>query len=265
MPARIIFSDLDGTLINDQGIVTPETKAVIRKQIVAGNVFVPVSGRMPKAAMHVVNQVTKVCPVISYNGALILDEVGNVLVSKFFTAAEAIKLCKRAEELTTKTSWSVFSGNDWYLQDGPADTDIINFTIKALAVQPGKAVYEKIAQLKGAHKVMLIGAPDELDRVQPLLQKEFSDLYMVKSGPTYLEIMVKGVSKREGVKEMAKQMHVELADCYAFGDNFNDEEMLQEVGHPFLMGNAPKQLQHQFTSITRDNNHDGIAAVLKQL
>ena len=55
---------------------------------------------------------------------------------------------------------------------------------------------------------------------------------------------------------------MDLQNCIAFGDNFNDEEMLKEVGHPFLMGNAPAELKQRFSSeqITAGNfcGSDGI-------
>lgn len=264
MTGRIIFSDLDGTLINDQGQITPLTQKAIRQQVLAGNVFVPVSGRMPNAVMNVVGQMTQVCPLIAYNGALILDEVGNVLTSNFLTAKQALKLCRRLDELTQNTFWGVFSGNEWYRRENKKSA-IISFTEKALGVESQQATEAQLAQLKGVHKVMLMGEPTELDRLQQPLQREFPEFYFVKSGPQYLEIMLHGVSKKAGVKQMAQQMHVDLAACYAFGDNYNDEGMLSEVGHSYLMGNAPQDLQQKFPNHTLDNNHDGLATVLNKI
>ena len=53
MTAKPIFSDIDGTLITSQGDVSPATIDAIRKQIIAGNLFIPVSARMPKGVMNV--------------------------------------------------------------------------------------------------------------------------------------------------------------------------------------------------------------------
>ena len=82
MSAQLIFSDLDGTLINDDLKVTAATRDAIRRQIINGNIFVPASARLPKGMMTVVNQILKVCPFIAYNGALALDETGKVLISR---------------------------------------------------------------------------------------------------------------------------------------------------------------------------------------
>ena len=57
-----------------------------------------------------------------------------------------------------------------------------------------------------------------------------------------------------------------LASSWAFGDNYNDEPMLEAVGHPILMGNAPEELKKKLNiPVTLDNNHDGIAAVLNKI
>ena len=60
MSAQLIFSDLDGTLINDDLKVTAATRDAIRRQIINGNIFVPASARLPKGMMTVVNQILKV-------------------------------------------------------------------------------------------------------------------------------------------------------------------------------------------------------------
>lgn len=91
MSAQLIFSDLDGTLINDDLKVTAATRDAIRRQIINGNIFVPASARLPKGMMTVVNQILKVCPFIAYNGALALDETGKVLISRFLMQKKQLK------------------------------------------------------------------------------------------------------------------------------------------------------------------------------
>ena len=56
-----------------------------------------------------------------------------------------------------------------------------------------------------------------------------------------------------------------MKEAIAFGDNFNDLSMLKTVGIPILMGNAPEELKKQFTRLTSDNNHDGLAEALEKI
>ena len=54
-------------------------------------------------------------------------------------------------------------------------------------------------------------------------------------------------------------------DAAAFGDNFNDVQMLEAVGMPYLMGNAPEALKECFCNHAPDNDHDGIAWALEEM
>ena len=60
MSAKLIFSDIDGTLINNELKVTPKTRDAIRHQIINGNIFIPASARLPKGIMTAVGQILTV-------------------------------------------------------------------------------------------------------------------------------------------------------------------------------------------------------------
>ncbi|WP_343248401.1 HAD family hydrolase [Diplocloster hominis] len=56
-----------------------------------------------------------------------------------------------------------------------------------------------------------------------------------------------------------------VKDAVAFGDNYNDVEMLNTVGYGFLMANAPEDLKKNAANIAADHNHDGIYYALRDL
>ena len=51
----------------------------------------------------------------------------------------------------------------------------------------------------------------------------------------------------------------------AFGDHYNDVAMLEAVGMPYLMGNAPQALKDRFPNVTDSNDDDGICHALTKL
>ncbi|MFQ9051925.1 MAG: HAD family hydrolase [Oscillospiraceae bacterium] len=57
---------------------------------------------------------------------------------------------------------------------------------------------------------------------------------------------------------MAQALGEDLADCYAIGDSANDLEMLQCVGHPLVMGNAPARVQAVAEYVTGTPVEDGL-------
>ncbi|WP_308555215.1 Cof-type HAD-IIB family hydrolase [uncultured Lactobacillus sp.] len=265
MSAKLIFSDIDGTLINDELKVTPKTRDAIRRQIINGNIFIPTSGRLPKGIMTAAGQVLTVFPMIAYNGALALDETGRALITRFFDAKKAAEICRYVEEQDNGTAWNIYSGYVWY--SSTKESDWIKKEESIVDVKSTKTTIDQIAKLQGVHKGLIMGKPEELDRMQKELSAKYNDLAFVKSSPNLLEIVLKGVSKKSAIEIVAQEYGVSLKDCIAFGDNYNDEEMLKAVGHPYLMGNAPDDLKKEFKpeNITLDNNHDGIAKVLENL
>ena len=252
MSAKLIFSDIDGTLITSQGVISSTTIEAIRKQIIAGNLFIPVSARFPKGIMNVVDKITNFCPMIAYNGALVLDEMGRPLNSQFFEASLALKLIKEIEALDTNDlAWNVYSGYNWFssLNKNP----LIIKEEEKVGVKSLPVSTDQIKELKGVHKMLIIGKPTLIDKIIPILVPKFPNLDFVKSAPHLLEIVLDSFA-------------MDKSNAWAFGDNYNDESMFNSVGHPILMGNAPKDLKESLSiPITLDNDHDGIAAVLNKI
>lgn len=264
MTAKLIFSDIDGTLINDDLQVTPQTRQAIRQQIINGNIFIPASARLPRGIMTAVGQILKVYPYIAYNGALALNETGRAIITRFFDAKTAADICRYVDK-QNGAAWNVYSGYVWYCAE--EKSPLVKHEEEIVDVQATPASIEQIEKLQGVHKMLIMGEPVEIERMQAELSSKYTNVDFVKSAPNLLEIVLKGVSKAGAVKIMAQAYGVDLADCIAFGDNYNDEVMLKEVGRPFLMGNAPAELKQEFNAdqITLDNNHDGIAAALKKV
>lgn len=118
------------------------------------------------------------------------------LIHNFFDAAEAVQLITKIDALKTQDlAWNVYSGYNWFssLNKNPLvkkEEEIVG--VKSLPVS-----LERIKDLKGIHKVLVIGKPDTLDKIIPTLQSDFPKLAFVKSAPHLLEIMLKGVNKRK--------------------------------------------------------------------
>lgn len=261
---KLLFSDIDGTLINTHLKVTPKTCAAIRKQITNGNIFIPVSARMPQAVMTVAGQITEKCPMVAYNGALVLDEMSQTLSSQYMAAEIAAEICSYIEKRNNKIAWNVYSGNSWYYSPGNSSF-LVEKEEQIVKVKAKPTTALQIKELQGVHKILFMGESDQLEEVQRDIKQRYAELVLVKSAPNLLELMAKGVSKGRGIRIAAQHFGVDLQSCWAFGDNYNDETMLAVAGHPFLMGNAPSDLKKKFGNVTLDNDHDGIAEVLNRI
>ncbi|MGT2910501.1 Cof-type HAD-IIB family hydrolase [Streptococcus cameli] len=261
---RLICSDIDGTLLNSDHQVSSLTKEAIREAVGQGVVFVPVSARMPKAIQLIVENIGITCPIISYNGGLIQDENGTVLDSKTLPVSDAIELGSYIENHYPAVAWNVYSFERWLAQATPSKW--VDREEEIVGVKAERFSLEQLQQeMDQAHKVLLMGEAETISHLVSKLPAVFPDFSIVQSHAFLLEIMPKGIEKGQAVVTLSQQLEIPLSETVAFGDNFNDLEMLRVVGQAVVMGNAPQDIQEEFSFVTADNDHDGIAVALKQL
>lgn len=259
----IIYSDIDGTLISSQFQVTKKTKNAVRLALSQGHFFVPVSARMPDAIVPIIDSIGIKTPIISYNGALIQLDDGKEIFSQPMTCQTAKSVCQKLESLSLEVVWNAYSGHSWYTQDKKnswvrREEEIVMVKAKPLGI-------DELSELPFVHKLLLMGDPEKITRLEVELVKAFPNLSIVKSAPYFIEIMKSGIKKSQAVKYLSEYFEVAMTDTIAFGDNFNDLDMLETVGQGYVMGNAPQEIKDKIGQVTDDNDHDGIAEVLINL
>ena len=93
----------------------------------------------------------------------------------------------------------------------------------------------------------------------------FPELKIMRSSPILLEIMDKSVSKADGIKIMLNHFNLDRKQSIAFGDNYNDVDMLDFGGLGVAMNNAPEGVKKIANDVTDDNDHDGIYNFLTKM
>ena len=81
----------------------------------------------------------------------------------------------------------------------------------------------------------------------------------------FLEIMAKNITKATAIEKLCELKNISIEKTIAFGDNYNDFEMLTTVKQGFLMDNAPDELKKLIKLHTDSNDNDGIYKALKEL
>ena len=260
---KAVFSDVDGTLLNSAHRVTPRTGEWIHTILDKDIPFVIVSARSPSGIYPIMKRNGFECALISYSGALIMDRDRTVLYSKEIERG----LAERIEQFfVTKAydmSWCIYSGDDWLSPDR-SDPRILREE-SIVEAQSREGAVKDLAPGRGVNKFLCICAPGTILGVEEEVKNAFPEVAVVKSSDILLEIMAKGISKAEAVKRFCAHLGISPEETIAFGDNFNDVEMLEAVGRSYVMGNAPEEILRRFPYHTADNDHDGIADVLEQI
>ena len=259
---KIVFSDVDGTLLNSNHEITPDTLRALRRLHEKGIPFVIISARSPSGIEPIVREYGLQCSIVSYSGSLILDEARRVVYHRGMPRAEAASILAFAAQQQFPMTWCAYSFDEWITPDR-TDPRIVREEriVKATAKQGG------IADVTAdeVHKLLFICDPADTDNIEAAMKARFPQYAIVKSSDILLEVMPGGTTKAQAVQTLCGLWQLPTADAAAFGDNYNDVEMLELVGHGFLMGNAPAPLQAHISRHTADHDHDGIARALERL
>ena len=257
-PYKAVFSDIDGTLLNSQHQITPKTEAAIKNMLKQGIPFIPVSARPPYAITPYTEQLGAQHGMICYSGALILDKNLTALYSVILAPQDLQKLNTLLADFT-HLSISYYAGLDWFCNDVNNDwikqeSEITSLSAKLLQ-----------GNLTDVHKILIMGSAEEIQRVEPVLKQALPHLSIHRSKDEYLEIMNPAATKAKAIQFMAQHLGINAKQVIAFGDNFNDLDMLQYAGLSIAMGNAPDAIKQVAKEVTATNNEDGIALVLNRV
>lgn len=260
---KIVFSDVDGTLLNSEHRVTELTCDAIMKLKDNKIPFVIISARSPSGIYPILLENGFNCPIISYSGGLILDENRNILFNKGMSVLSANEIITYIEEENFDTSWCVYSLDEWIVKD-KNDSRIIReeSIVKASSKQGNVLSLQKDSKI---NKILCICNPEHIIDIENNLKSRFPEYSIVKSSDILLEIMEREVTKAFAVKTLCSLLKIDISEAIAFGDNFNDYDMLETVGCGFVMGNAPEIIKEELGNVTLDNDHDGIAVALKKI
>ncbi len=102
------------------------------------------------------------------------------------------------------------------------------------------------------YQCVLFSAETEERRLQELLP----DCSFQRSNPYSVDIVPKNGSKYHGILEFTKATGIEPAEVMAFGDHYNDIEMIQKVGIGVAMGNGLSEVKEQADYVTATNENE---------
>lgn len=259
---KMVFSDIDGTLLNSQHQISEPTTAKILELQTRGVPFVLVSARPPVGVRLIQEQIGLAAPMISYSGALVVDQDNKVLSDIALNREVALDIYHCVCSEFPDICCSLYAGEDWIVNDRnnpwvAEEEKIVKSNAKALDIEG------YLQQSKSIHKYLLMGEPDSIVKLENRLKEKFSGLTIAMSNPNYLEVMNEQASKSAGVRTLCDAYGVGLHEVLAFGDGMNDIDMLKAVNNSYAMGNAPQSVKDHAAYVTADNDHEGLLRALE--
>ena len=260
MTYRAIYSDIDGTLLNRAHRMSPRTLTITQRLAQAGIPIILVSARPPLAITPFTDAIGGKQPLIAFNGALILDGDLNELYSVTLDDADLNRLETLLENDPAITSINYYQGTHWYSPD-PDNY----WTAQEGEITGLRASAKPATPLTAVHKILVMGDAADILALENRLKPAYPQLEIHRSKNEYLEIVNRAATKAQAIQFMERRLGVGADEVIAFGDNYNDLDMLRYAGYSVAMGNAPEDIKAQVRHVTATNAEDGLAQVLEAL
>jgi len=266
---QLLVIDIDGTLLNPAGEITPYTRAAVQTAQQAGIVVTLATARRYCNTSQIANELGLQGPIILYDGAMIVQHpTATILESRPLNAAigqEAVEI------LVRHGIQPVVHPNEGLAEEiwtGPAELD--NLWIEAyFATYPERMRRMPYETLCAGHpdplRVVAFTTEEAIQSTLPEISALNCTWTTIKRGSyncAELTVMDKGCSKASGGLALADALGIPLQKVMALGDNNNDIEMLKTVGWGVAMGQASESVKSVANAVTASNWEDGAAQAI---
>jgi Cof subfamily protein (haloacid dehalogenase superfamily) len=258
MKIKILFTDLDGTIVKLAGDVTEETVKVAKKLISNGIELIIVTGRHPDLTRSIHYKLGLKTPVIGCNGGIIKDLNTNEILFKNVLSANIIK---QAIEISKElgVNWVVYEKDNIFYKDNPPKSYSLpyknsqfpeNLRANFVKINTEEEMFERENVFL---KILLLfdNRPDLVSEGFSLLQK-IGGVEVVRSADTYVDVMAFGSSKGKAIEKYLSMIDVTREEIAAMGDAQNDVDMIEFARVGIAVGNAVKSVKEVAQYITRD-------------
>ena len=251
---KLVVSDVDGTMVTNDKVLTPATIAAAHRLHDAGIHLALVSSRPPRGMAFLTMDLGLTGPLGGFNGGTILAPDGAVIEERF-VPEEAVRTSLALFARRGVYPW-LFADNQWIIKDLTGDyvpkerrtvrfeptvvDDFEPFIARCGKVVGASAKFDMLAECEHELQGML-GASAHAHRSQQY----------------YLDVTNPTADKGTATRAFAKWFGVDIADVCTIGDQHNDVPMFRVSGHSIAMGNAPPAVAAEAQHHVASNENDG--------
>ena len=254
MKNKILFFDIDGTILDHDKNIPDGVEEAIQKARDNGHEIVISTGRSPFAAQSVLDRL-KVDSFVCYNGQVVQFK-GEILHKGIIESKDLKRLTEFANERKQPV---VYMGSHEMVSSIPDHQDVFE-SISTLKIDFPR--YEEDFFLTNdIHQALIFCSLED----QKDYEQAFPNLKFVRWHRVSTDVLPKGVSKANGMDLLLKHIGRGPEDAIAFGDGLNDIEMLQFAGTSVAMGNCVEELKEHATFVTDHVSESGLSNAMKKL
>jgi Cof subfamily protein (haloacid dehalogenase superfamily) len=256
----LVVSDVDGTLLTKDKVLTEAARAAARKLHAAGIGFTIVSSRPTIGMGFLIEPLAITLPVGAFNGSSIVDPQLKPIEQHLIPAATA----RRGLDVLTEFGVDIwlFTNDRWYTRN--PDGEYVPHEKRA--IKHDATIIEDFTPFLGS-ACKIVGASSDAALLQhceaAMKQAVGTEATAVRSQTYYLDVTPPGHDKGTFVETMAKRLGITTDAVATIGDMQNDLAMFAKSGVSFAMGNATDDVKKRATHVTETNEHDGFAGAIE--
>ena len=265
MKYELVASDYDDSLCPKGYVVSDFTRKIIKKFTDRGGHFVIITGRMNHSIYPIAKDLGLQGEIVSCQGAVIRDMKTNELIrNKKIPHDVAVRYLQFAESMNLIPQIYV----DDCLYTVMENEKIKNYS-KFCKVNfdyiKGKLSDYVVDNIGDVDMIYLWTDEEEQQENIQILKNHFAGKLDITSSTAHnIEAVVRGASKSEALKTLAKHYNIPIEKTMAFGDSLNDKSMVQAAGMGVAMSNAKDGLKDVADYVCESSIDDGVAKTIEK-
>ncbi|HBT20828.1 MAG TPA: Cof-type HAD-IIB family hydrolase [Peptococcaceae bacterium] len=259
---KLVAVDLDGTLLDNDGKISPRVKEAVRKVREKGVEVTLATGRTFLSAKPFAEELGLNLPLITYMGALVkYSDSQRTLYERRVPSGLAQEVIKA----TRKRGYPInFYVDDCVLVEELAPQNI-EYARKYNVVVKEIGDLSNVSNISPIKLLIINENEEEMNKFEKECRELFGKyLHITKSMPEFLEFSHPEATKARGLEAVAEHLGLKKDEIMAIGDSYNDLEMLEYAGLAVVMGNAREDIKRYADYITATNEDDGVAEALEK-
>lgn len=257
---KLIASDMDGTLLDENGQVPPETFDLILALRERGVRFVASSGRRYDRLCDFFSPVKDRMDFVASNGAQVFAD--GVQIDREVYSHLAIRRLAKTVAMFPNMHLALFDRTKSYLLDDEdkfvreVDKDLPNV----------ERIYELPSPQVSIIKASIFCDDGNVMDNAYVLQRELGGLFtFAPSGSSYIDAMQPGISKASGIAQVMEYHGIDASEVMAFGDAMNDYEIIRFVGTGCAMANGRPALRAVADRVIGSNVEHAVQSEMRHL
>lgn len=285
---KLVAVDLDGTMLNKYGIVTENTKKVIKNTIKKGTDVIIASGRPIDSIKTIAKEIESENYFIAGNGALIYDiKKDEIIYEKFLNKQKVLEIAEICEK--NNISYNIYTEETIIAQqlkynvlyyykenlnkDEKRKTNITLVEnireyiknsenkkfLKVTICDENKSIFNSI--IKRLNKVSNINILDVCHITRKVIKQGTEEINIEYY---YTEISLKDVNKWNAIQYLINKLNIKKDEVIAIGDNINDKEMIENAGVGVAMGQSTHIITELADYVTDNNDNEGVRKAIEK-